>query len=285
MLDRLHCEATDATYSPDGSRNGRQIGELGMRLALDLARLHSEGNVLGPLTPTGMPPTGWNTADDVHSLAQLLGRMLAGRPRQEQTALIDAITAAADPDPRCRPQAGTFAAMLDEALAREVRPRVRKPRRMRMAAGGIGIAIALAAGMLVESATSNSAPTLAEASSDPAIAAAALIQQRLRLLGEKEPELSSVNAPDSPALAADTALAAELVATGTRPIDAQAQLDFVETITADEASAQVSIEYRILEHRTVGAEGTEQVVSESGVLTATLILVWTDDGWRIEAVE
>ncbi|WP_170023602.1 hypothetical protein [Isoptericola jiangsuensis] len=120
-------------------------------LAQGLAALHDAGLVHGPLTAAdvvvdaeGRPrmrprldPPGerWQEADDVHALAGLVAGLTADGDGDELVALRAALAPALAPEPRVRPEAGTFAARVHDAVP--PRP-VRVPEPATLAAAALG---------------------------------------------------------------------------------------------------------------------------------------------------
>jgi hypothetical protein len=122
---------------------------------------------------------------------------------------------------------------------------------------------------------------------DPAAAAAELTRRRVDLLASPDAgadALAAVSVPGSAASDADTALLERIADEGSSPVGAAAVVHATEVVDrpADDR-ADVVVTYALTAHeqRTAGATTT---VPASGTRTATLALVWTDDGWRVEAV-
>ncbi|WP_041294831.1 hypothetical protein [Isoptericola variabilis] len=161
------------------------------------------------------------------------------------------------------------------------------------APGGVAGADAVAVPVAASSSAPSSAPSPATSPSagaasepadptrvltDPAGAAAELTRRRVELLvtpGLEPDALLGVGAPGSPALAADQALAARLAAGPDARAGATAVVHDAEVVGRPATHrAEVTVTYTVEE----GAGGA----AESR--TATLTLVWTPDGWRVEEV-
>lgn len=116
---RGRCDATEAAG-------------IAVALAQGLAALHSAGVVHGPLEMTDVVvavdarprlrprpdvPAGPTTeADDVHALARLVDALVKDADADATVALRAALAPALAGDPRVRPEAGTLAARVDEAV-------------------------------------------------------------------------------------------------------------------------------------------------------------------------
>ncbi|MCK9793293.1 hypothetical protein M1843_05985 [Isoptericola sp. 4D.3] len=83
----------------------------------------------------GRPENADEDADDVHALATLVTELLGDRSDDDATALRAVLAAAAAPDPRVRPEAGTLAAQADAAVTPEP---VRLPEPAALAAAALG---------------------------------------------------------------------------------------------------------------------------------------------------
>jgi hypothetical protein len=136
-----------------------------------------------------------------------------------------------------------------------------------------------------DSSTSAGDPTHDRA--DPAAAAAELTRRRVGLLASPDAgtdALTAVSIPGSAAFDADTALLERIAGEGTSTAGAAAVVhttEVVERLSGDRADVVVTYALTAHEQRTAGATTT---VPASGTRTARLTLVWTDDGWRVEAV-
>ncbi|PFG32887.1 hypothetical protein [Sanguibacter antarcticus] len=134
-------------------------------------------------------------------------------------------------------------------------------------------------------------PTPDSSADDPAEAAATLTEGRFDLIARltaADPDIDArawtdITAPGSPAQAQALDLVGELVAAGSSLTGLSATVSSAELLESDGASARVQIVYTTSEYA-VRRAGLRSVVPASGPQGAVLLLVLTDDGWRVSAV-
>lgn len=247
--------------------------------------------------------------------ATLAGAALAGRRRGAGEVSAVAAAEAGDARGRRAPRRpGTPGVRQSgSAGARGLRPR-RGPRPRLLGAAvlrpaavvvGVGLAVGLMTGAALElrggdgspaaptgaveaAATANPAPSPAiDRTLDrdhPEAAAAELTQRRLDVLAGASTEVAAIDVVGSPAHDADTALLTQLAAAGTRPVGPHATVQEATGLGHDASRATVRLRYVVDAHEQAAADGTRAPIPASAVLTATLTLRWTADGWRVEGV-
>lgn len=124
---------------------------------------------------------------------------------------------------------------------------------------------------------------------DPAAAAAALTERRPAVLSAGG-DLGAVVLPGSAAERGDRALVAAMAAEGVAVAGASAAVQRAELLDAGPALvprgplwARVLVIYRLGPYRVVGADGAAVVVAGDR-RAATLVLRWSDRGWRVSDV-
>lgn len=136
--------------------------------------------------------------------------------------------------------------------------------------------------------TSAAAPDPTRDKSDPVGAAAELTRRRVDLLatpGTGTEALAAVSVAGSPAFTADAALVGRIAAEGTALAGVSVVVHGVEVVARPAADrVEVAVTSTIEAHEQRAADGSTTAVPASEPRTATLTLVWTSAGWRVEDV-
>ncbi|WP_277213130.1 hypothetical protein [Isoptericola croceus] len=119
---------------------------------------------------------------------------------------------------------------------------------------------------------------------DPAGAAAELTRRRVELLAQPQAQaLEEVVLAGSPAHAAAAERLEQAVASGTRVQGVEVTVLETRTEQSSTGTAEVAVEYVVGAHEQT-VDGLTTQVPASGPQTATLLLAWTEDGWRVTDV-
>ncbi|MFC0647351.1 hypothetical protein [Cellulomonas phragmiteti] len=262
-----------------------------------------------------MPPLDAHLAAGLEEAVRLrdaLEALLRGRATPQE--VVDAVFAVASAEPVQVPEADELAgAQVALAAGRSGIPREAEtsapPRRARReqrrrrwwpVAAGAAVVVVLAAGALavrhLPGSSADAATPVASAGptptapvpgaglgdrQDPATAAAALTRLRTAALADADADaLAALGVAGSPALAADTALVAQLAGARSEGL----AVDVTSTTwtgATPEGDATVEVTSTMSAHTRVAVTGERTDVPATSARTVELVLRWTPAGWRV----